>query len=36
MSHVQPIEQAVAALAGSAKVVVVVGADWAAQATPTP
>ena len=36
VSHVQPIEQAVASLAGSAKVVVVVGADRAAQATTTP
>jgi hypothetical protein len=29
VSHVQPMEQAVAALAGSAKVVVIVGADKA-------
>jgi len=36
VSHVQPIEQAVSALAGSAKVVVVVGADRAAQGTATP
>jgi hypothetical protein len=36
VSHVQPIEQAVAALAGPAKVVVVVGADRAAQGTTAP
>jgi hypothetical protein len=36
VSHVQPIEQAVATLAGPAKVVVVVGADRAAQGTTGP
>jgi hypothetical protein len=36
VSHVQPIEQAVATLAGPAKVVVVVGADRAAQGTAAP
>src|SRR5262249_11680037 len=36
VAHVQPIEQAVSGLAGSAKVVVVVGADRAAQGTATP
>jgi hypothetical protein len=34
VSHVQPMEQAVAALAGSAKVVVIVGADKAATQYP--
>jgi hypothetical protein len=36
VSHVQPIEQAVSGLAGPAKVVVVVGADRAAQGTTGP
>jgi hypothetical protein len=36
VAHVQPVEQAVSALAGPAKVVVVVGADRAAQGTTTP
>jgi hypothetical protein len=36
VAHVQPIEQAVSALAGPAKVVVVVGADRAAQGTAAP
>ena len=36
VSHVEPMEQAVAVLAGSAKVVVIVGADKATQTTTAP
>jgi hypothetical protein len=36
VSHVQPVEQAVAALSGGAKVVVIVGADQVEQSTTSP